>query len=154
MNDFTVRSRTVGSTKGVILHPTNLAGYAFGSTRSMNCVPKRVGAEATLQKFDEFLHGQAGLPNDRAQSAGFQVSPGMNPGRRPPPISGGHRYLTNFGMGIGRWCHSLFPPILEDCTDGLLGIGKRFLFGLALGHDLRQGRHKHRKAPRLPAARE
>jgi hypothetical protein len=36
------------------------------------------GAEATLQKFDELLHGQASLPNDRAQSAGFQVSPGMN----------------------------------------------------------------------------
>jgi len=31
-------------------------------------------------------------------------------------------------MGIGRWCHSLFLPIFEDCTDCLLDIGKRFLF--------------------------
>lgn len=31
-----------------------------------------------LQKFCELFHGQTGLSNDRAQSAGFQVSPGMN----------------------------------------------------------------------------
>lgn len=55
-----------------------VAGYAFGSTRPTNRAPKRAGEEAALQKFDELLHGQAGLSNDRAQRAGFQVSPGMN----------------------------------------------------------------------------
>jgi hypothetical protein len=49
-------------------------------------------------------------------------------------------------MRIGRRRHSLLPSIFEDCTDCLLGIGERFLFGIALGHDLGQGRDKHGKA--------
>lgn len=42
-----------------------------------------------LQKFCELLDGQPGLPNDRTQSAGFQVSPGMNRNsHRPRRIAG------------------------------------------------------------------
>ena len=37
-------------------------------------------------------------------------------------------------------------PIFEDCTDCLLDIGERFLFGVALSHDLAQGRDKHGKS--------
>ena len=39
----------------------------------------------------------------------------------------------------------MFPSIFQDRTDCLLGIGERFLFGVALGHDLGQGRDKHGK---------
>src|SRR3954470_7873720 len=70
----------------------------------------------------------------------------LTAGSRPPPISGGHRYVANLGTSIGRRRHSLFPSIFEDCTDCLLGIGERFAFGIALGHDLGQGRDKHGKA--------
>jgi hypothetical protein len=33
------------------------------------------GIERALQKFDELLHRQAGLSDDRAHSAWFQISP-------------------------------------------------------------------------------
>ena len=36
-------------------------------------------------------------------------------------------------------------PIFEDCTDCLLDICERFLFGVALSHDLGQRRDEHGK---------
>ena len=52
----------------------------------------------------------------------------------PPLFSGGHRYATDFRVGIHRRCHALFLSILKDGTNGFLGVGESLLFVFPFGN--------------------
>ena len=56
------------------------------------------------------------------------------------------RYLSNFGMGIGRDRYPVILPIGEDGANCLFGVGKRFLLVVSLGDYFGKGRHEDGKA--------
>src|ERR1700732_5168817 len=61
------------------------------------------------------------------------------------PTPGNTRSRRIFGWGSSPEGGSTPCSCRYSRTDCLLDIGEGFLFGFALGHDLGQGRDKHRK---------
>jgi toxin HigB-1 len=70
----------------------------------------------------------------------------LTTGNRPPPILSGHRYSPNFRVGVGGDNQGRAPEtILEQSSNGLLGLCEGFLLAVTFGDNLWKRRNQHSK---------